>query len=117
MAEASAPPAPPADSPPATEWLVYVLVSGDDTRTYVGITNDLPRRLAQHNGEQPGGAKSTRAGRPWRVAVTHGPVPSRGRAQQMEHWLKRRSGRQRLSATPPPPPICPGTEPDEPQGE
>jgi predicted GIY-YIG superfamily endonuclease len=77
-------------------WHVYVLVSADGGRTYVGVTSDLARRLAQHNGELPGGAKSTRAGRPWTIGATFGPFPSRGQAQAAEHQLKRRSGRARL---------------------
>jgi putative endonuclease len=83
-----------------TPWHVYVLVSADGGRTYVGITCDLPRRLAQHNGDRPGGAKSTRAGRPWSVGATFGPYPSRGLAQSVEHRLKRRSGRDRLEPLP-----------------
>ncbi|MEX1369213.1 MAG: GIY-YIG nuclease family protein [Nannocystaceae bacterium] len=83
--------------PVAAEWVVYVLVSANGRRTYVGITNDLPRRLEQHNGERPGGAKATRAGRPWAVGRTHGPYPSRGFAQQVEYRLKQRAGRRRLT--------------------
>lgn len=86
-----------------TPWHVYVLVSADGGRTYVGVTCDLPRRLAQHNGECPGGAKSTRAGRPWSVGATFGPYPSRGQAQSVEHRLKRRSGRDRLHPPSPDP--------------
>jgi predicted GIY-YIG superfamily endonuclease len=86
---------------PVTPWHVYVLVSADGRRTYVGVTHDLPRRLAQHNGEHPGGAKSTRAGRPWSVGATFGPYPSRARAQAIEHQLKRRSGHDRLRPLPP----------------
>ena len=47
-------------------WTVYVLCSETLATTYVGVTNDLERRLEQHNGEQPGGARSTRGGRPTR---------------------------------------------------
>ena len=79
-------------------WIVYVLVSADGSRTYVGITVELERRLAQHNGELPGGAKSTRAGRPWTVGAQHGPFETRGEAQSVEAALKRRSGRARLDA-------------------
>lgn len=79
-----------------SEWTVYVLVSNNGRRTYVGITNDLDRRLEQHNGAQPGGAKSTRAGRPWTVGITHGPFETRGEAQALEYRLKRRAGRARL---------------------
>ena len=77
-------------------WLVYVLVSRDGRRTYVGITDDLERRLGQHNGKRPGGAKSTRAGRPWRLARTYGPFANRGDAQHVEHHVKLRPGRERL---------------------
>jgi predicted GIY-YIG superfamily endonuclease len=79
-----------------TGWLVYVLMSGDETRTYVGITLELERRLDQHNGALPGGAKSTRAGRPWTIVVRYGPFATRGEAQVLEARLKRRSGRARL---------------------
>ncbi len=77
-------------------WIVYVLVSTDGRRTYVGITSDLNRRLAQHNGELPGGAKSTRAGRPWTVGATFGPYAERGEAQTTEYRIKQRSGSDRL---------------------
>ena len=78
------------------DWCVYVLLSCDGRRTYVGITNDLPRRLSQHNGEVPGGAKSTRAGRPWSVGRSHGPFTSRGDALRLEATIKRRTGAERL---------------------
>ena len=35
-------------------------------RTYVGKTNNLERRLKQHNGELGGGAKATKNGQPWK---------------------------------------------------
>ncbi len=78
------------------DWIAYVLVSADGRRTYVGITLDLERRLAEHNGERPGGAKATRAGRPWSVGVSFGPYQSRSFAQRVEYQLKRRSRADRL---------------------
>lgn len=77
-------------------WFVYVLVSRAG-RTYVGIATDVARRLRQHNGELVGGARSTRPGRPWRVAQVAGPVPTRGRAQSLEATVKRRRGVKRLA--------------------
>lgn len=50
-------------------YCCYLLRSSTSRRTYVGITNNLPRRIRQHNGELKGGAKSTRAGRPYDVAA------------------------------------------------
>lgn len=46
-------------------YIVYLLMSQHDSRTYIGCTNNLQRRLRQHNGEIVGGAKSTR-GRKWK---------------------------------------------------
>jgi predicted GIY-YIG superfamily endonuclease len=77
-------------------WYVYVLESAPRRRTYVGVTTDPDRRLAQHNGERTGGAKATRAGRPWRLAATFGPFASRGEAQRAEWEIKTRPGRARL---------------------
>ncbi len=78
-------------------WVVYVLTSATSGRTYVGVTTDPERRLAQHNGELPGGAKATRAGRPWRLGAEYGPFGSRGEAQAVEHRVRRRRGRARLA--------------------
>jgi predicted GIY-YIG superfamily endonuclease len=78
-------------------WYVYVLVSADGSRTYVGITLELERRISQHNGELRGGAKSTRAGRPWSLGVQHGPFETRGEAQVVEAQLKQRTGHDRLA--------------------
>ncbi|MCB9627941.1 MAG: GIY-YIG nuclease family protein [Sandaracinaceae bacterium] len=82
------------DAPPG--WYVYVLQSAAAARTYVGITTDPDRRLAQHNGLRAGGARSTRAGRPWTRAALHGPYPTRGEALRVERALKKRRGEARL---------------------
>ena len=44
-------------------WHVYLLRCADDT-LYCGVTTDLDRRLAQHNGRLAGGARYTRPRRP-----------------------------------------------------
>lgn len=46
-------------------WYCYALISNCKRYTYIGKTNDLRRRLRQHNGEIAGGARYTRKGRPW----------------------------------------------------
>lgn len=78
-------------------WVVYVLRSTVRNRTYVGITVDLERRLSQHNGELPGGASSTRAGRPWVVGMTYGPYETRSDASRVERQVKSLRGMRRLS--------------------
>jgi len=73
-----------------------VLRSRSRGTTYVGIALDPQRRLEQHNGLRPGGARTTRGGRPWRIGVVYGPFETRGEAQRIEHAVKRRRGLERL---------------------
>jgi predicted GIY-YIG superfamily endonuclease len=79
------------------EWFAYVLVSTKKARTYVGVTTNVPRRHRQHNGEIAGGARATRAGRPWRIGLVRGPYDSRGAAQSVEYAIRRRRGLDRLA--------------------
>jgi putative endonuclease len=89
-------------SPPPTEagaWFVYVLWSDALGRSYVGIAVDVARRLRQHGGELVGGARSTRAGRPWRLAAWYGPFSDRGGATRAERRVKTLRGAARLRWT------------------
>ena len=38
---------------------LYLLENTENTKTYLGITNNLERRIRQHNRELAGGAKYT----------------------------------------------------------
>lgn len=87
-----------AEVEPEPRWWLYLLRS-DSGRSYVGITTEIDRRLAQHNGELPGGAKSTRAGRPWSLARRWGPY-SRSVASAHEYRLKRCRGARRWTWEP-----------------
>ena len=80
------------------QWFVYVLWSPHIERSYVGIAIDPQRRLRQHNGEIKGGAKSTRAGRPWQLQIAYGPFADRSKASSAEYAIKQRRGEER-SAT------------------
>jgi len=49
------------------QTFVYILQSTvEANKSYVGVTNSLPRRLRQHNGQLSGGARYTTRCRPWR---------------------------------------------------
>lgn len=67
-------------------WLVYLLSCSDGT-LYCGVTRQLERRLAQHNGLLPGGARYTAGRRPVRIlgAVD---CPSKSDALRLEIRVK-----------------------------
>ena len=75
-------------------FMCYLLQSssGGRHRTYVGMTNNFPRRLRQHNGEIKGGARATRANRPWSAVCHVYPFPDKRAAMQFE-WKMKRAGR------------------------
>lgn len=54
------------------DYVCYTLLSANGRCTYVGVTNNMDRRLRQHNGALVGGAKYTSAAsrQPWRVVCT-----------------------------------------------
>jgi predicted GIY-YIG superfamily endonuclease len=62
----------------------YILASCDGRRTYVGVTHNLAHRLRQHNGALSGGAKATKAWRPWCVIVTISGFRTRSEALMFE---------------------------------
>jgi putative endonuclease len=68
-------------------WQVYLLRCADGS-LYTGITSDLPRRLAQHNGERAGGPRYTCGRRP--VTLLWSEVAeSRSAAQRREAAIKK----------------------------
>ncbi len=75
-------------------WSVYLLRCADGS-LYSGITTDLPRRLAQHNGERPGGARYTRSRRPVRLLWSE-EAGNRSQAQRREYAIKSLSREQKL---------------------
>jgi putative endonuclease len=68
-------------------WHVYLLRCADDT-LYCGVTTDLDRRLAQHNGRLPGGARYTRPRRPVALLLSRA-CTSRQEALRLEYHIKR----------------------------
>lgn len=92
------------------QWFVYVLWSPHLERSYVGIALDPRRRLRQHNGDIQGGAKSTRAGRPWQLRVAYGPFADRSAASSAEYAIKQRRGEERWKSSDLPYAVAEGPE-------
>jgi structure-specific endonuclease subunit SLX1 len=72
--------------------------------TYIGITNNLPRRLRQHNKEIKGGAKATRRYTDWEFIKTV-EMENKSKAMSLEwkwkhrqtksgKWIRSKSGIQ-----------------------
>ena len=69
-----------------TNWAVYMVRCADGS-LYTGITTDVERRLAEHNGDSPSGARYTRARRPVSL-VYREDFPGRSEAAKREAAIK-----------------------------
>lgn len=78
----------------ASDWYVYILRCDDGT-LYTGVTVDLQRRLAQHNGEYAGGPRYTRGRRPVSLLWSE-PAADRSAAQRREAAIKQLSKSEKL---------------------
>ena len=74
-------------------WYIYILECSDKT-FYTGITNDLKRRLEEHNSSRLG-AKYTRGRRPVKLIYTKR-VKERAKALQEEYRIKKLSRREKI---------------------
>jgi putative endonuclease len=72
-----------------TMWYVYILKSAIDNKLYVGSTNDIARRLTEHNSGKVG---STKNRTPLRLEAYFA-VKDKSRAIALEQYFKTGSGR------------------------
>lgn len=73
-------------------FFVYILKSDKDNNLYVGVTNDLKRRLQEHNKGQ---VKSTKYRRPLKC-VYHEAYKTKREAMKQEWILKHTPGGGKL---------------------
>ena len=73
-------------------YYVYVLRSLKDGRLYKGLTQNVEKRLKQHN---QGENRSTKGFKPWELVLTKS-FDSREKARDYEKYLKSGSGREFL---------------------
>ena len=76
-------------------WSVYMLRCVDGS-LYTGITTDLARRVAEHNGEGGPGARYTRSRRPVQLVYVEA-VASRAEAARREAAIKRLDRARKLA--------------------
>jgi len=76
----------PARAARKDSWQVYLLECADGT-LYCGITTNMARRLAQHNGLAAGGARYTRGRRPVRLLALR-LCADKGEALRLEQRIK-----------------------------
>ena len=88
------------DSAHTAGWCVYILRCADGS-FYTGITTDPSRRLAEHNGDGPRGARYTRSRRPVELVYAE-PAPSRHAAARREAAIKRLDRARKLALCAPP---------------
>jgi putative endonuclease len=69
---------------------VYILRSSTSSSYYCGHTDDLQRRLSEHNRQEFGGGKTThRHAGTWEIVWSH-KVSSRSEAMLLERRIKKR---------------------------
>ena len=74
-------------------WTVYVLQNASGAH-YVGMSEDVRRRLKEHNA---GRVKSTKSGRPWTILLEER-VGGRKDARTRERYWKSGAGRRSIAA-------------------
>jgi len=70
-------------------FLVYILQSEPTNRYYVGYTNDLDRRLTEHNRKK---GKYTDGGIPWKMVYSETYL-SKKEAMDRERFIKQQKSR------------------------
>ena len=77
----------------AAAWMLYILKCRDGTH-YTGITNDLPRRITQHNNGTA--SRYTRSRLPVRLMFSE-PCRNRSQALKKEYAMKQLSRKEKIT--------------------
>ena len=78
------------------KYFVYALKSSIDGRIYVGFTQDVEKRLMEHNA---GKTKSTKGYRPW-MLIFQIECSGRLEARKLEKYYKSGVGKEKLKQLP-----------------
>ena len=75
-------------------YYLYILQSESTSVYYIGQTNDLERRLTEHNKTQ--GTKFTNRHLPWKLIVSFEIGEDRSLALKVEHHIKKQKSKKYL---------------------
>jgi len=67
-------------------YYCYFIISHSNNKTYIGITNNLQKRIIKHNHSK--GAKSTRMSSKWSYHTIVGKFKNKGDAMSFEWYWK-----------------------------
>ena len=73
-------------------YYVYILLNETKTRTYTGVTDDVDKRLTEHNA---GGVKSSSPYRPYKIVHLES-FETMSEARHKEKFYKSTAGRRKL---------------------
>jgi len=76
------------------KYYVYILKSEKVDKTYVGMTNDIERRLKEHNS---GKSIYTKKYIPWKLIYKE-ELRDRNKAREKEKYIKSASGRRKIGS-------------------
>lgn len=71
---------------------LYILYSKNHIKTYTGISNDLQRRINEHNA---GRSKFTKKFMPWKLIYSEC-LSNRQQAREREKYFKSAAGRKKI---------------------
>lgn len=77
-----------------SESFYCYLITSDNNRTYIGITNDLTKRLDMHNKKLKGGAKSTSSGTNWKYHLVVGQFDKKDAMRFEWYWKHQHDGQK-----------------------
>lgn len=73
-------------------YYLYILVNLKGSKTYVGITDDIDRRIKDHN---EGKSKFTSTFGPWKLMYSE-EIESYNKARKRERYFKSGAGRKKI---------------------
>ncbi len=79
-------------------FFVYILYSSTADKYYVGHTNDIQRRLGEHNDNSANSSKFCSKNGPWQLVYYEADFPTRSEAASREKQIKAWKSRKKIES-------------------